>query len=166
MVGPMERQDLNDSNPRGRIAGGFLGFVAGFSPLNSFTFLLAVAVTALAAWVWLKHSGDARPSFPFYGILAASYAGGFLIGRVFRKVVKAAVILAAIVLGGLALLRHARVDTVKAEQAVEAGSTWVQDQAGRARDYLFHLLPSGGAAGVGVFAGGRRRRNGVEDRPG
>lgn len=90
--------------------------------------------------------------------------GGFLIGRVFRKVVKTAVILAVILLGGLALLNRLHIDTSKGTRAVEAGSTWVQDQAARAKDHLLHLLPSGGAAGVGVFAGARRRRNGDDDK--
>jgi uncharacterized membrane protein (Fun14 family) len=80
-----------------------------------------------------------------------------MFGRVFRKVVKTAAILAALLLGGLALLNYARVDTTKAKEAVKAGSTWVQDQAGRAKDYLLRLLPSGAAAGAGVFVGARRR---------
>jgi hypothetical protein len=41
---------------------------------------------------------------------------------------------------------------------VEAGSGWIREHANRLADDLVHLLPSGGAAGVGVLAGGRRRR--------
>jgi hypothetical protein len=154
-----------DTNQRGKIAGGLSGLAAGLSPMNSFTFLLALAVTAVGAWSWLKQSGDPRPPFPFYGIIAASYAGGFLIGRVFWKVLKTAAIVAAIVLGGLFLLGRAHVDTSKARKEVQAGSAWVQDEASRTKKYLLHYLPSGGAAGVGVFAGGRRRRGDRGDTP-
>jgi hypothetical protein len=136
---------------------GLADLAAGLNPMRSFTFLLALSVIALAAWSWFKQSGEPRPPFPLYGTIAASYAGGFLIGRLFRKVVKTAAIIAAIVLGGLALLNRAQVNTSKAREATEAGSTWVQNEAKQAKDYLFHLLPSGGAAAVGVFAGSRRR---------
>jgi hypothetical protein len=147
-----------EANQRSRIAGGLAGFAAGLSPMNSFTFVLALAVTVLAGWGWLNHSGDPRPPFPLYGAIAASYAVGFLIGRVFRSVLKVAAIIAAILLGGLALLNRAHVETSQAKQAVQAGSTWLQAEASRAKACLLHFLPSAGAAGVGVFAGGRRRR--------
>jgi uncharacterized membrane protein (Fun14 family) len=155
-----------DDGQRGKILGGLAGLVAGISPLKSLTFLLALGVAAVAAWVWFKQSGDPQPPFPIYGAIAASFAGGFLIGRVFRKVVKTAALLAAIALGGLALLGYARVDTSKAREAVAAGTTWVQDQAGRAREYLLRFLPSGSAAGTGVFAGAGRRRRGGVGKPG
>jgi hypothetical protein len=124
--------------------------------MKSLTFLLALGLAALAGWFWFQQP-EPRPAFPWYGVIAASYAGGFLIGRVFQTVAKTAAILAALVLGGLALL-HYVVDTTKAKQSVQAGSTWVQDQTGRAKKHLLQLLPSGGAAWVGVFAGARRRR--------
>lgn len=152
-----------DAEKGGRIAGGLAELTAGLSPMNSFTFLAAAGVAAFGAWVWFRQSGDARAPFPVYGTIAASYAGGFLIGRVFRKVLKTAVILAVIILAGFALLNRFHVDTSKGTRAVKAGSTWVQDQSARAKDYLLHLLPSGGAAGVGVFAGARRRRNDKEE---
>src|SRR5262249_13606934 len=104
-------------------------------------------------------------AFPLYGTIAASYAGGFLIGRLFWKVIKTAAIVAAIVLGGLALLNWAHVDTSKAKEVNKASSTWVRNHASRTKDYLLHFLPSGGAAGVGAFAGSRRRGGGsAKDR--
>jgi hypothetical protein len=147
-----------DSGQRGRIAGGLAGLAAGLSPLNSFTFVVALILTAIGAWSWFRQSGEPRSSFPLYATIAASYAGGFLIGRVFRTVLKTAAVVAAILIGGLALLNHAHVDTSKAKQAVEAGSSWAQQQATQAKKYLRHWLPSGTFAGIGVFAGGRRRR--------
>jgi hypothetical protein len=76
----------------------------------------------------------------------------------FWRIVKTAAIVAAIVLGGLTVLNLVHVDTSKAKEAAEAGTSWVRNEASRAKHYLLHFLPSGGAAGVGVFAGGRRRR--------
>lgn len=145
-----------DINQQGKLVGGLAGLAAGLNPLKSFTFLLALSVTALATWSWFQQPAEPHPPFPLYGTIAASYAGGFLIGRLFRKVVKTAAIVAAIVLGGLALLNRAHMDTTQAREAAQAGSSWVQHQASRAKDYLLHFLPSGGAAGIGVFAGSRR----------
>src|SRR5262245_19580047 len=141
-----------DQNQQKRMLSGLAGFAAGLSPMKSFTFLLALGIAALGALAWFRQP-EPRSNMPWYGIIAVSYAGGFLIGRVFRQVVKTAAILAALLLGGLALLHYARVDTTKAKQTVKAGSTWMQDQAGRAKDYLLRLLPSGAAAGAGVVIG-------------
>jgi hypothetical protein len=155
-----------EPNQRSRIAGVLAGVISGLSPFKSLTFLMALGVAALAAWVWFKRSGDTQAAFPVYGTIAASYAGGFMIGRIFRKLIKAVAITAVLVLAGFALLNRAHVDTSKAKEVVQAGSTWAQDRASRAKDYLMHLLPSGGAAGFGVFAGGRRRREEGENQPG
>jgi hypothetical protein len=155
-----------DTDQRSGVLGGLAGLAAGLSPLKSFTFLLALGVAAVGTWLWFTQPGEPRPPFPRYGIIAVSYAGGFLIGRVFWKIVKTAALLAAIVLGGLAVFHYAHVDASKAKQAVSEGSSWVQDQSSRAKDYLLHLLPSGGAAGVGAFAGARRKRNAGDAEPG
>lgn len=142
----------------GKMAGGLLGFLAGLNPMTSFTFVIALIVSGFAAWIWLRNGAEPHSPFPAYGAVAASYAGGFLIGRVFRRVLKTAALLGVVLLGLLGLLNHLHVDTSKAQQAVKAGSGWLQDRAGWASDYLMHFLPSGGAAGFGVFAGGRRRQ--------
>ena len=125
--------------------------------MKSVTFVLALGVTALATWKWLNHSGDPRPGFPWYGMIAASYAGGFLIGRILGRALKAVAVVTAIVLGGLALLRWTHVDTSQAAEEAQAGVTWLRKEARQMKRYLVHLLPCGGAAGVGVFAGSRRR---------
>jgi hypothetical protein len=154
-----------NNNPQGKVTAALAGLAGGLNPMKSITFLFALVLTALATWNWLNKSGEPRPSFPLYGTIAASYAGGFLIGRVFWKVVKTAAIIAAIVLGGLAVLNRAHVDTSKAREETEAGITWVRNEAKQAKHYLVHFLPSGGAGGVGVFAGGRRRRDDAGDEP-
>ena len=147
---------MNDGQ-QARVWGALAGMVAGLNPMRSATFLLALCITAVATWKWMNRAGDPPPDFPWYGMIAASYAGGFLIGRVLWRIVKVAAILAALLLGGLAVLNHVHVDTTKAKEVTEEGSAWVRNEAGRAKHYLMHLLPSGGAAGVGVFAGSRRR---------
>jgi len=143
---------------RRNIASGLAGVAAGLNPLTSITFLVAMVVTAAAGWIWFKNSGEVRQPFPLYGIVAGCYAGGFLIGRVLRSFLKIAAIVAALVLGGLGVLHWANVDTSKAREAVKDSSAWLEEKSDRAKDYLMHFLPSGAAAGAGVFAGGRRRR--------
>jgi hypothetical protein len=154
---------MENSQPS-KISGALTNLAAGLNPMKSPTFLLALGVTALAAWKWFNRSGDPRPAFPLYGAIAASYAGGFLIGRLLWRFVKVAAIVAALALGGLAVLNRAHLDTSRAREATEAGSAWVRNEASRAKHYLLHFLPSGGGAGLGVFAGGRRRGSGDKDR--
>jgi hypothetical protein len=154
---------MDNSQPK-KSSGAFTNMAAGLNPMKSMSFLLALGVTALAAWKWFNRSGDPRPPFPLYGAIAASYAAGFLIGRLLWRVVKIAAILAALAIGGLTVLNRAHVDTSKAREATEAGSAWVRKEASRAKHYLLHFLPSGGGAGLGVFAGGRRRGGGDKAR--
>ena len=150
-------QSAMNNTQQGRFKGALVSFVAGFNPMKSFTFLLALGLIALAALSWLKQTSDPQASFPLYGTIAGSYAGGFLAGRLLARLVKIAVVVAALVIGALVLLGRIHVDTSKAKEATEAGSTWVRNEASQAKHYLLHLLPSGSAAGVGAFAGGRRR---------
>ena len=130
------------------------------NPMKSVTFVLALGVTVLAAWKLLKHSGDPWPAFPWYGMIAVSYAGGFLIGRVLGRALKTVAVVTAIVLGGLTLLRWTHVDTSKTAEQANAGVAWVRKEAKQLKHSLVHLLPCAGAATVGVFAG-RRLRGGV-----
>jgi hypothetical protein len=155
-----------ETGQRGKTLGALVGLVAGLNPAKSPTFLLAFGLSALAAWVWFRGSGEARRPFPVYGVIATSYAGGFLIGMIFRNMLKITAIVATMVLSGFALANCFGVDASKAKQAVAEGSTWAQEKAGRVKGYLMHLLPSGTAAGVGAFAGARRRRSGGEGQPG
>lgn len=140
------------------MASGLAGVAAGLNPLTSVTFLLALVVTAAAGWIWFNNSGEVRQPFPLYGIVAASYAGGSLIGRVLRSFLKIAALVAALALGCLGILHWANVDTSKAREAVKDSSAWLEERSDRTKDYLMHFLPSGAAAGAGIFAGGRRRQ--------
>jgi hypothetical protein len=153
-----------DTNPRNRITTWLREAAAGLNPAKSTTFLLAVGLGGLATWVWFRGSGDSPSRFPFYGVIGTSYAGGFLIGLLFRSVLRITAIFAAFLLAGYALLHFMPVDTSQARKAVADSTTWAQQEASRARAHLLHLLPSGSAAGLGAFAGARRRRN-REDPP-
>jgi len=151
---------------QGKLADRLASLATELNPMRSFTFLLALGVTGVAAWAWWKKSAELESRFPLYGAIAVSYAGGFLIGRVFWRVVKTAAIIAALVLGGLAVLNRVHVDTTKAREATAAGSAWIRNEASQAKHFLLHFLPSGFAAGVGVFAGSRRSRGrGVTKQP-
>jgi hypothetical protein len=152
-----------NTDQQGKVTRELASLAAGLNPLKSPTFLLALLLIAVAGSNWLKHSGDPRPSFPLYGTIAVSYAGGFLLGRLLWRVLKTAAFVAAFALGGLTLLNRAHVDTSKARETAAQGSTWVRNEAGRAKHYLVQFLPSGGAASVGVFAGGRRGRRGGDE---
>jgi hypothetical protein len=148
-----------DTDPRNRITAWLRDAATGLNPAKSKTFLLALGLSALAAWVWFRGSGEPSQRFPLYGVIGTSYAGGFLIGLVFRRVLRITAILGAFFLAGFALLHFMPMDTSKARRMVADSATWAQEETSRARRYLFQLLPSGTAAGVGAFAGARRRRN-------
>jgi hypothetical protein len=152
-----------DNSQPSKVSRPLINLAAGLNPMKSISFLLALGLAALAAWTWFKRSGDPRPPFPIYGAIAASYAGGFLIGRLLWRFVKITAIVAALALGGLAVLNRAHVDSSRAREATESGSAWVRNEVSRAKHYLLHFLPSGCGAGLGAFAGGRRR-GGEKDR--
>jgi hypothetical protein len=147
-----------NNHQQGMVTRGLASVAAELNPLKSMTFLLALGLIAVAAYKWLREPEGSQSSFPFYGTIAGSYAGGFLIGRLFWRIVKTAAIVAAIVIGGLTVLNRVHVNTSKAKEAAEAGSTWVRNEASRAKHFLLHFLPSGVGAGLGVFAGSRRPR--------
>src|SRR6476646_2418339 len=137
------------------IASGLIGVAAGLNPLTSVTFLLALLVLASAGWVWFKHSGEAVRSFPIYGTVAASYAGGFVTGRVFRRALKTAAIVAAIVLG------DARAAEPRAYRYVQCGA---------GRESQFHLAekaigPSQQLLNAPAAVRCRRRSRGFRRRP-
>jgi hypothetical protein len=145
------------TDQRSRLAEGLSGFAANLNPLNSRTFVLALFVVGVGTWRWFRQSGEPQSNFPFYATIAASYAGGFLVGRLFRVLIKTTALVVAVVLGGLVLLNRVQVDTTKAKQAVQTGSSWAEDQVVRAKKYLLHWLPAGGVAGFGVVVGSRRK---------
>jgi hypothetical protein len=149
----------------GRISGALAELVAGLNPAKSKTFLLALGLSGLAAWVWVRGSGESPQRFPFYGVIGTSYAGGFLIGLIFRRVLGITAMLGAFFLAGFVLLHLLPVDTSKARKAFADSTSWAQQEASRGRQSLLHLLPSGSAAGVGAFLGARRRRSLVGETP-
>jgi uncharacterized membrane protein (Fun14 family) len=108
--------------------------------------------------------GWSRP-FPFYVPIGASYAAGFCLGWVFRKLIRLIVMTAALVVALLALGRFVGCDTSRSQEQVKHTGEWAQHEVTAAEDYLKHLLPSVGAGGVGTFLGFRRRGQAVAARP-
>ena len=86
-----------------------------------------------------------------------SYIGGFLIGWTFRRFVRLAVVLTAMVILLIGLCKYAGCDTGATQVKVKESSMLLQREAKAARDYLKHLLPSASAAAVGTFLGFRRK---------
>jgi uncharacterized membrane protein (Fun14 family) len=86
-----------------------------------------------------------------------SYIGGFFIGWTFRRFVRLAVVLSAIVILLLGLSKYAGCDTATTKAKIKERSILLRGEAKAARDYLKHLLPSASAAAVGSFLGFRRK---------
>ncbi|HEV2435484.1 MAG TPA: hypothetical protein VG077_05745 [Verrucomicrobiae bacterium] len=118
----------------------------------------AVTPPATGHWNWSK-------PFPFYVPMGVSYAAGFCIGWVFRRLIRIILAFTALVITLLALGKFAGCDVTPAQERVKHTSNWVQQEATTAKDYLQHLLPSVGAGGVGTFLGFRRRGKAAAARP-
>jgi len=117
---------------------------------NTVTQAPTAAAPANAHWHWSK-------PFPFYVPMGASYVAGFCIGWVFRKLIRTILAFTALVIALLALGKFAGCDITPARERVEHAGEWAQHEVMTAKDYLLHLLPSVGAAGVGTCLGFRRR---------
>ncbi len=143
---------------------------------KSFTAALAIAIVSCGLWLKNRQTGPSDPQrlstptdrsqplgavanlpLPGYGKVAGSYAAGFLIGLGFRRVLKRAALVTALLIGVVGLGRYAGCDTRKAEEEVKKGEAWVQKGVAKGKDYLQGLLPSASAGGFGVLLGFRRR---------
>ena len=86
--------------------------------------------------------------------LGAGYLGGFLVGWVWRKSVKAALSLAGTALALVALAKYlgvGGVDWQALQSNVTEGMGWLQQQAGVLRERLSGYLPSGVASALGLW---------------
>ena len=102
-------------------------------------------------------AGAARkPVLPATFRLGAGYAGGFIIGWLFRKFIKTALLVSG---GLLALLAVARklgwfeADWTSLEGYLRDSFAWIGGHAGSFKNFLTGYLPSAGAAALGFFFG-------------
>ena len=93
---------------------------------------------------------------PLGGSLAFSFVAGFVLGKIARKTVRTAAVVAGIAALGIFLLGRYGIDGSGAAQWVDAGSAWVGENVEGGGRYLASLLPSAGAAAVGGFLGFRK----------
>lgn len=101
-------------------------------------------------------AGLAERFGPLAGSVALSFIAGFIIGRIARKTITTAAIVAAVAMLGIYLLGRFGVDGSNASQWVDAGSAWVGETVEGGGRYLASFLPSAGAAAVGGFLGFKR----------
>ena len=88
----------------------------------------------------------------------AGYLGGFLVGWVWRKSVKAALSLGATALALIAAAKQFGIggaDLQTLQNEVAQGVGWLQQQAGVLKDWLSGYVPSGAAGVVGLWRGAR-----------
>jgi uncharacterized membrane protein (Fun14 family) len=117
---------------------------------------LAVAVATLgglASWIGNYTS-------PAVAQIGGSYLGGFLIGWAFRRFLRVAAMLVAVVLACIGLMKAVGwidVDWSELETQVRRTVQWLQGEAEGLRNVLTGFLPSAGAAGAGSFFGFRKK---------
>lgn len=98
-----------------------------------------------------------RPPVTFR--LGAGYVGGFLIGFAFRRFLKVTAAVAALLLGGIALLKATglvELDWAGVENQIRESLAWTHGWAASLKTLLTGYLPSAGAGGLGLWKGFRR----------
>ncbi len=168
-----------------RLFGSIVGSAAawGDGPWRAKTVGIAVLVTLLGVGWWLRDAAPAREPvagavaetrsvesapapgwdfsrpLPAYVPWSASYVGGFFLGWLFRRFLRLAVTMTALVILVLGVGKYLGWDSSATEEKFRSGAAWVEREADEARDYLTGLLPSAASAGVGGWLGFRRGRH-------
>ena len=120
---------------------------------KSFLAVAAATIGGLASWI-------GNYSSPAAAQIGASYLGGFLLGWAFRRFLRIAAMLVAVVLAGIAVMKASGwIDVDWSALEVQVGRTvqWLHGEAEGLRNVLTGFLPSAGAAGAGSFFGFRKR---------
>jgi len=120
---------------------------------KSFLAVAAATIGGLASWI-------GNYSSPAAAQIGASYLGGFLLGWAFRRFLRIAAMLVAIVLAGIAVMKASGwidVDWSALEAQVGRTVQWLHGEAEGLRNVLTGFLPSAGAAGAGSFFGFRKK---------
>lgn len=157
--------------------------LAGLFAVRSLRWALLLMVLGGVLWVrqWRSTSAEEAPtgpapaksaSTPTVGEVAspnrspatfrlgAGYAGGFLLGFLFRRFLKVTSVVAALLLAAVAGLRSLgviEVDWAAWEAQIRAGLDWSHQQAGVVKSVAEGYLPSTAATGWGLWRGLRRK---------
>lgn len=92
--------------------------------------------------------------------LGFGFAGGFIIGFIFRAFLKLMTLITLLVGGGLFALSYffkVNIDFSQVQHAWDTNSQWLTEQATRLKDVAINHLPSSSGGAAGVFFGLRRR---------
>jgi uncharacterized membrane protein (Fun14 family) len=101
-----------------------------------------------------------EPTSPATFRLGLSYLGGFFLGWSLRRFIKWTLLLGGAVILVIGLGRKLGwfdLDWASIEGQVRSSLTWLQGEAGAAKQFLTGYLPSAGAAAIGIFLGFRRK---------
>jgi uncharacterized membrane protein (Fun14 family) len=128
----------------------------------------ASSATAKSASAPPDGSVGIRSRSPATFRLGAGYAGGFLLGFLFRRFLKVTSVAAALLLAAVAGLRSVgvlEVDWAAWEAQIRAGVDWSHHQAGVLKSVAEGYLPSTAATGWGLWRGLRRRTEKIAAPP-
>lgn len=120
---------------------------------KSFLAVAVATIGGLASWIGNFTS-------PAVAQIGGSYLGGFLLGWAFRRFLRIAAMLAAIVLACMAAMKATGwidVDWNALEEQMTRTIQWLHGEAQGFKNVVTGFLPSAGAAGAGSFFGFRKK---------
>jgi uncharacterized membrane protein (Fun14 family) len=120
---------------------------------KSFVAVAMATIGGLASWIGNYTS-------PAAAQIGGSYLGGFLIGWAFRRFLRVAAMMVAILLACIGLMKASGwidVDWSALEAQVSRTVQWLHGEAEGLKNLLTGFLPSAGAAGAGSFFGFRKK---------
>ncbi|MGC4095900.1 MAG: FUN14 domain-containing protein [Nitrospira sp.] len=132
-----------------------LGTLASDPPWAAKSFLAASATTAAGTGAWLTDMMS-----PALANGGASFLGGFLLGWIFRKTVKLALIVTAslvLLVAALKVTGWIHLDWTLIQADVNHILDWARGKAQGLKDVLTGYLPAAGAGGAGAFFGFRNK---------
>ncbi len=120
---------------------------------KSFIGVSVATIGGLASWIGNFTS-------PAVAQIGGSYLGGFVIGWAFRRFLRVAAMLVAVVLACVAAMKATGwidVDWSQLEAQISRTVQWLHGEAEGLKNVLTGFLPSAGAAGAGTFFGFRKK---------
>jgi uncharacterized membrane protein (Fun14 family) len=120
---------------------------------KSFLTVAVATVGGLASWIGNYTS-------PAAAQIGGSYLGGYLLGWAFRRFLRFAAMLVAVVLACVAAMKSTGwidVDWSALEAQIRQMVQWLHGEAEGLKNVVTGVLPSAGAAGAGSFFGFRKK---------